>query len=841
MPRLQDIFDTLYNAKYFSKMDVSNGFYSFKVAEEHKHKTAFITQDGIYQFIRVPQGMKNSPSFFNRILRKIFCNLLFKHVFLYLDDILCYGSTFDEHLTSLRLTFEKLRLNRLKLKASKCSFGYNELKLLGHVISKDGIKVDPSKVSAIKDMPIPRNVSEVRTYLGMTGYYRRFIKNYSILSRPLTELTRKDVPFQWTQSCQASFEILKSKLMTAPILSQFNEDLDVILYCDASLLGIGCVLAQRQNNEEKTIAYASRALTPTEYKWSIAERECLAVMFGLQRFHEYCYGRKITVVTDQHSLCSLLRTKNSKNLRIARWALECQSANITVKYRRGTLHGNADCLSRLVPLSRPSKGCESVFTTETASNSNMDYRNKIKLGYVDDKFFNTIIQILKSKNKLEISRLASKYVLYDDLLYYICPVTGYKKLCIPVNMINEILYAHHDNILGGGHVGIGRTYARVKNKYFIPKLKKHVARYVANCLKCAERQPDNRKKLGLLKTSEILNMFDKWQVDAIGPLKVTPRGYKYIITAVESLSNYSVTLAVKELNSITLANFLIRNIFLTFSVPKFIQFDNATVNKSKLIEELLKQVNCTPQFITPYQHHSSGKVERFNRSLEEILSKIIDTNQDNWDILLPIATYNLNCNINTATQYSPHFMVYGVHPNIPLDIALDLDLHSGILPKDKIILKAKQNVLKTQQRYIDSYNQRRSDDIIPIGTRIMLKRNVFTKGLSQKLQPKFFGPFRITKHIDRLRYRVKNLDENAKKKFQTVHVDRIKIIGKDIIEEDDGIELSSSSSQSNVKTPLKLLKRTIVKPKQHGSIQPPTTTYTSRFGRITNKPANYAK
>ncbi len=221
MPRLQDIFDTLYNAKYFSKMDVSNGFYSFKVAEEHRPKTSFITQDGIYQFKRVPQGMKNSPSFFNRILRKIFCGLLFKHVFLYLDDILCYGSTFDEHLLSLKLTFEKLRLNKLKLKSSKCSFGYNELKLLGHVISKDGIKVDPSKVTAIKNMPIPQNVSECRTFLGMAGYYRRFIKNYSIISCPLTQLTRKDIRFQWTPSCQSSFEILKKKLMTAPIRSQF--------------------------------------------------------------------------------------------------------------------------------------------------------------------------------------------------------------------------------------------------------------------------------------------------------------------------------------------------------------------------------------------------------------------------------------------------------------------------------------------------------------------------------------------------------------------------------------------------------------------------------------------
>lgn len=402
-------------------------------------------------------------------------------------------------------------------------------------------------------------------------------------------------------------------------------------------------------------------------------------------------------------------------------------------------------------------------------------------------------------------------------------------------MINEILYAHHDSILGGGHVGMARTYSRVKQKFFIPKLKHHVARYVANCLKCAQRQPDSRKKIGLMKGSEILGLFDKWQVDAVGPLKVTSRGYKYIITAVESLTNFSVTRAVRELNSITLANFLIKDIFLRFSVPKFIQFDNATVNKSKLIDELLDRVNCTPQFITPYQHHSSGKVERFNRSLEEHLSKIIDKDQDNWDILLPIATYNLNCNINTTTQYSPHFLVFGVHPNIPIDIALDIDLHSGITPKDKAILKAKQNTLLNQQTMFKQYNKNKSDEILPIGTRVMLKRNVFTKGLSQKLQDKFMGPYKITKNLDRLRYRVKDLDDNAKRKFKTIHIDRIKVIGKDLMEVEDEIELSPSP-------PIQKPKKTISKaPKLVVQATPPKATYTSRFGRITNRPATYTK
>lgn len=200
-------------------------------------------------------------------------------------------------------------------------------------------------------------------------------------------------------------------------------------------------------------------------------------------------------------------------------------------------------------------------------------------------------------------------------------------------MIDDVLYAHHDNVLGGGHAGITRMYSRVKMKYYTPGLTNHIARYVSKCQQCAERQPDNRRKIGRMKTGEILDIYDKWQVDAIGRLKTTERENKYILAGIETVSGYVITRAVKEVNAVTLANFLIRDIFLTFSIPKYIQFDNASVNRSKLIGELLNQIGTHPIFITPYQHRSSGKIERTNRSIEESLSKIIDPKQDNWDLL----------------------------------------------------------------------------------------------------------------------------------------------------------------------------------------------------------------
>ncbi len=220
--------------------------------------------------------------------------------------------------------------------------------------------------------------------------------------------------------------------------------------------------------------------------------------------------------------------------------------------------------------------------------------------------YKKIFQIIS--NNAPIPKKFRHFSVMNDILYYVCPATLIKKICIPSNMINDILYAYHTNILGGGHYGIARTYARIKIKYFFPAMQKHIARYVSSCLRCAERKPDTRRKIGKMHPGEICDIYEKFQVDAIGPLKETIRGNKYILCGIDTNSKYAVSRAVKEVNANTLSNFLIRDIFLRFGIPKVIQFDNSSVNKSKIIEELLKKVNCSPVFITPFSHQSQGSV-----------------------------------------------------------------------------------------------------------------------------------------------------------------------------------------------------------------------------------------
>ncbi len=841
MPRLADIFDTLYNTKFFSKMDISNGYYNFFVDPEDRHKTAFITQDGLYEFIRVPQGLKSSPSFFNKVLRKIFANLLFSKCFLYLDDILVYGDTFETHLSNLRDVFQKLRLNGLKLKPEKCSFGFQEIKILGHVLTADGVKVDPDKVSAVKNMPAPTNVSEVRTFLGCTSYYRRFIFNYASISSPIVNLTKKVTPFIWSKACQKAFDILKHKLMTAPILAQFNEQLPVIIYCDASLNGLGCVLTQQLMNQEHVIAYASRVLNPAEKKYGIAEKECLAVIFALNKFYEYTYGRAVTVVTDHHSLCSLLRTKNSKNLRIARWALEVQQSNLIVKYRKGTLHGNADCLSRLVPLEKSKSTLQSMYTicinsVHTNNATPINYREYILKEQNSDPYYNSIFNMLSSP---QVPKKFQCFTVIDNILYYQNYASPVKKLCIPSSMVAEILYAHHDHVIGGGHPGIDRTYLRIKSKFYIPNLKHLIVKYITSCPECSLRNPSNQPAYNHMQPGQIFNTFDKFQIDVIGPLKVTSRHNKYIIVAVDTFSKFVITRAVSEATALSLAYFLIRDIFLIFGIPREIQFDNASINTSKLISTLLNKFNCKAIYITPYVHHSSGLVERTNRSLEEIISKYLDPTQDDWDIILPYATYNLNCNFSLSTGHSPYSLVFGREPSIPLEIALDDVLHKHIIDRNQIRAKARQNLFFHQNQYAKQYNQNRILYNYPLGSSCMIKNYSYKKGLSLKFQSKYIGPFRICKQIDALHYKIKAINPSLKKKYRLVHVERMKRYNQHSSPTLHDLDETMQPTNSTATKTRSLPKRKTTPITMPISTSIPTT-YTTRSGRITNKPSNYA-
>ncbi|KAI3811011.1 hypothetical protein L1987_20725 [Smallanthus sonchifolius] len=341
LPRIDDLFDQLQGSSFYSKIDLRSGYHQLKIQEEDIPKTAFRTRYGHYEFLVMPFGLTNAPAVFMDLMNRVCKPYLDKFVIVFIDDILIYSRTKEEHEYHLKLILELLRNEKLYAKFSKCEFWIQEVHFLGHVINKNGIHVDPSKIEAIKNWEAPRTPTEVRQFLGLAGYYRRFIENFSKIALPLTTLTQKDKKFDWTDKQESAFQLLKQKLCSAPILSLPEGTDNFIVYCDASHQGLGCVLMQR----EKVIAYASRQLKVHEKNYTTHDLELGAVVFALKIWRHYLYGTKCTIFTDHKSLQHIFNQKEL-NMRQRRWVELLNDYDCDIKYHPGKANVVADALSR---------------------------------------------------------------------------------------------------------------------------------------------------------------------------------------------------------------------------------------------------------------------------------------------------------------------------------------------------------------------------------------------------------------------------------------------------------------------------------------------------------------
>ncbi|CAH1422254.1 unnamed protein product [Lactuca virosa] len=341
LPRIDDLFDQLQGANYYSKIDLRSGYHQLKVREEDIPKTAFRTRYGHYEFVVMPFGLTNAPTAFMDLINRVCRPFLDNFVIVFIDDILVYSRSEEEHSRHLRQSLETLRAEKLYAKLSKCEFWLRSVNFLGHVVSQEGIHVDPSKIKAIEGWAVPMTPTEIRQFLGLAGYYRRFIQNLSRTAKPLTMLTQKGVPFVWTEKQEVAFRTLKRALCSAPVLSLPEGTEDFVIYCDASNLGLGCVLMQRG----KVIAYASRQLKTHEVNYTTHDLELGAVVFALKIWRHYLYGTKCTIFTDHKSLQHILNQKEL-NMRQRRWVELLNDYECEIKYHPDKANVVVNALSR---------------------------------------------------------------------------------------------------------------------------------------------------------------------------------------------------------------------------------------------------------------------------------------------------------------------------------------------------------------------------------------------------------------------------------------------------------------------------------------------------------------
>ena len=351
LPRIDESIDYLAGAKYFCTLDLAAGYWQVPLDDEAKLKSAFVVPGGLFEFQVMPFGLCNAPSTFQRLMETVLAGLQWKIALIYLDDVIVFGSSVEEVVDRLQVIFTRLREAKLKLKPQKCHLFQREVLYLGHIVSERGVSTDPAKVEVVATWPTPTNVTEVRSFLGLASYYRRFIYKFSDVARPLTALTKKENPFIWTDKCETAFQTLKEKLTTAPILAYPRMGVGFILDTDASQFAIGAVLAQKNEGKEEVTAYGSKTLSPAEQNYCVTRRELLAVVYFLKYFRPYLYGQDVTVRTDHGALTWLLKFKNPEG-QLARWLEVISQYKLTIIHRAGRAHSNADGLSR-----RPCSQC----------------------------------------------------------------------------------------------------------------------------------------------------------------------------------------------------------------------------------------------------------------------------------------------------------------------------------------------------------------------------------------------------------------------------------------------------------------------------------------------------
>ena len=346
LPNIEDILDNLGRAKYFTTLDLTSGFHQVSMNERDIPKTAFSTEDGHWEYTKMPFGLKNAPATFQRLMNSVLSGLTPKQCLVYLDDIIIFGNSLEQHNERLISVLKTLEKNNLKVQPDKCEFLRTEVKYLGHIISNKGVKPNPDKIETIQNFPIPRTPTEIKSFLGLTGYYRRFIRNFAKIAKPMTAQLKKDCKTEQTKEFIEAFKTLKKTLITAPILQYPKFDEEFVLTTDASQYAAGAVLSQGPIGRDLPISYASRTLNPAETRYSTIERELLAIVWAVKHFRPYLYGKHFKIVTDHRSLTWLFSNKDSGS-RLMRWRLQLENYDYEIIYKKGSLNKNADCLSRI--------------------------------------------------------------------------------------------------------------------------------------------------------------------------------------------------------------------------------------------------------------------------------------------------------------------------------------------------------------------------------------------------------------------------------------------------------------------------------------------------------------
>ena len=687
LPRVDDTLDTLSGSAWFTTLDLVSGYWQIEVDPNDREKTAFATTEGHFEFNRMPFGLCNAPSTFQRLMDLVLAGLQWDSCLVYLDDVIIPGRSLSEHLQNLSAVLDRLRKAGLKLQPPKCVLCRKEVTFLGHIVSEQGIATDPAKTEKVKSWPIPTSRLEVQQFLGLANYYRRFIRDFATIARPLHRLTERTTQFKWTNECQAAFDQLKSKLTTSPILAFPDFARPFILDTDASDTGIGAVLSQiSDDGKEKVVAYASRTLSKTERRYCTTRRELLAVVAFVNHFRPYLLGRTFTLRTDHSSLTWLATFKNPEG-QVARWIEKLQEYNFQIEHRPGRKHSNADSLSRL-----PCKQCgrENHSSGDLPTKPTLTFPISVvsSITLHDEQMKDPEVrfvleakttQLKPTRQELQghgptvrkLVQLWDQLQVKDNVLWRIFEDAAREKshyqLVVPKGLRDSVLRELHEGTVGG-HLGQEKTLEKLKERFYWPGHWTDVYNWCRTCGTCAMRKspsPKSRAPLQPVRTGYPMQMV---ATDILGPLPSTPNGNAYLLVATDHFTKWVEAYPIHNQEAPTIANKLVQEMFFRFGIPEQLHSDQGRQFQSILLAEVCKLLEIHKSRTTPYHPQGDGLTERCNRTLLQMLATTIHDCEGNWENHVHAVCMAYNTSVQATTGYTPFYLMYGRQARIPIDI-----------------------------------------------------------------------------------------------------------------------------------------------------------------------------
>lgn len=696
LPRIEETLTSMTRAEWFSTLDLASGYWQVEVDPQDREKTAFTTPLGLYEFQRMPFGLCNAPATFQRLMQQCLSGQITDSLLVYLDDIIVYSPDFATHVQHLEEVFERLWRHGLKLRPDKCKLFHREVKFLGHVVDQRGVRPDPEKISAVVDWPVPTTAKELKAFLGLAGYYRRFVSGFAKVARPLNSLLvgipndkrLSSRPLSWSSEAQSAFDSLKRILTEAPILAYADFTQPFVLYTDASHYGLGAVLAQVQEGRERVVAYASRSLHPTERNdanYSSFKLELLALKWAItEKFKDYLTGATFTVYTDNNPVAHLQSARLGAVEQ--RWVAQLASFNFEVKYRAGRENVNADALSRF-PISRtpPEQATGHTVVTSAAvgqgedlpaeridwvAEQQTDPDLRVVKRYVEQgspparteqrMLAAGVIQLLKQFKRLCIREgvLCRRFMdsnSHEQLFQIVCP--GSKR--------QEVWRRHHE---AAAHAGTGRTLTTLRRRFFWVGMEQEVRGLQSKCVVCS-LQKDRAEPRAPLNPVTVTYPLEVVALDFLS-LGRPSDSYQNILVMTDMFTRYSWAVPTRDQTAKTTVRAIWAHIIQTFGCPGRFHSDQGPNFESDLMKQLCDMYRVAKSRTTPYHPAGNGRVERMNQTLLGMLRTLGAEKQSRWPEYLPELLQAYNNTVHSSTGFAPSYLMFGRHLRLPVDVGM---------------------------------------------------------------------------------------------------------------------------------------------------------------------------